>query len=103
MGIYNDVINNYIYVHPTFLYESIFTFLIFIILLNMSKNRKFEGQIFLLYIMLYGCVRAFVEGFRTDSLMLANYRISQVLSVIFVVSFGIIYYLKIKRRPNVEK
>lgn len=101
MGVYKSAIHDYIYVHPTFLYESILTFLSFLFLVNLSKNKKFEGQIFYLYMILYGITRFFIEGLRTDSLMVANFRISQVLSLVFVVIFGIIYYGKTKGRRNV--
>ena len=103
MGVYKSAIHDYIYVHPTFLYESILTFLSFLFLVNLSKKQKFKGQIFYLYMILYGVIRFFIEGLRTDSLMLANFRISQVLSLVFVVIFGIIYYMKAKGRRNVEK
>ena len=102
MGIYNSQLNDYIYVHPTFLYESILTFLGFIFLVNLSKNKKFDGQIFYLYMIIYGAIRFCVEGLRTDSLMFANFRISQLLSLIFVIFFGIIYYIKRKGRRNNE-
>ena len=101
MGVYKTAIDDYIYVHPTFLYESILTFLSFLFLVKLSKKKKFKGQIFYLYMILYGTTRFFVEGLRTDSLMFANFRISQVLSLVFVVIFGIIYYEKIKGRRNV--
>lgn len=103
MGIYIEELQNYIYVHPTFLYESIITFSIFIILIKISKKRKFEGQIFYLYMILYGLGRALIEGLRIDSLMMANFRISQVLSVIIVVLFSIIYYLQRNRRLKVSE
>ena len=102
MGIYNSHLNDYIYVHPTFLYESILTFLSFIFLVNLSKNKKFDGQIFYLYMIIYGAIRFCIEGLRTDSLMFANFRISQILSLIFVIFFGIIYYIKKKGRRNNE-
>lgn len=102
MGIYDLSINDYIYVHPTFLYESILTFLSFIFLVNLSKNKKFNGQIFYLYFIMYGIIRFFIEGLRTDSLMFANFRVSQILSLIFVIFFGILYYAKRKGRRNVE-
>lgn len=92
MGIYT--LDGYTEVHPTFLYESISTFLIFILLINLQKRRKFRGQIFYLYLLLYSAIRMFIEGLRIDSLMLGNFRISQILSVaIFVVS-GIILLKK---------
>lgn len=84
------------YVHPTFLYESICNFILFIILAKVSKKRKFTGQIVLLYFIGYSFMRFFIEGLRTDSLMLGDIRISQLLSlIIFAVSL-IIYIINIK-------
>lgn len=83
MGIYEA--GKYIEVHPTFLYESICTFVIFIILLKISKKRKFKGQITAIYLILYGLTRAIIEGLRADSLMLGQFRISQILSIIIVI------------------
>ena len=94
------------YVHPTFLYESICTFLIFIVLSIVSKKRKFTGEITYLYIILYALARFFIEGLRTDSLMLFNVRISQILSlVLFVIFTGILIYRLNKQKQmskNVE-
>lgn len=75
------------YVHPTFLYESIATFIIFIILNQISKKRKYKGEITYLYIILYSGVRFFIEGLRTDSLMLGSIRISQALSLVLFITF----------------
>lgn len=78
------------YVHPTFLYESVGNFILFFILLKISKNRKFNGQVTCLYFIGYSFIRFFIEGLRTDSLMLGNIRISQLLSaIIFVISTGL--------------
>ena len=82
------------YVHPTFLYESICTFVIFIVLSIVSKKRKFTGEITYLYIICYSFVRFIIEGLRTDSLMLFNCRISQILSLAFFIVFGIILIYK---------
>ncbi|MBQ8299943.1 MAG: prolipoprotein diacylglyceryl transferase [Clostridia bacterium] len=101
MGVFDNVVGEYIYVHPTFFYESICTFTLFLILMKLSKNRGFEGQIFFSYMIGYGLVRSIVEGFRADSLMLGIFRISQVLSVIFVVLFGILYFYKKSCRTKV--
>ena len=91
MGIYDE--GNYIEVHPTFLYESLVCFIILFILLLISNKRKFKGQISCTYLILYSIERIFVEGLRTDSLMLGNIRISQALSIIILfVSFA--FYLK---------
>ena len=103
MGLYDASINAYTYVHPTFLYESICTMTIFWVLLKVSKKRKFKGQILYLYAILYGMARALIEGLRTDSLMLANFRVSQVLSVIFVIIFGITYFYASCRRAKEEE
>lgn len=89
------------YVHPTFLYESICNFIIFIILWSLGKNRKFEGQLVLIYFIGYSFIRFFIEGLRSDSLMLGSFRISQVLSaVIFVVSLFLYFILKYKSKKK---
>lgn len=75
-------------VHPTFLYESVWCLLSFLILhIIVKKYRKFKGEIFMLYGVLYGAERMVVEGLRTDSLYIANtsIRVSQLLSAIIVV------------------
>lgn len=90
-------------VHPCFLYESVWCLLGFVILAFWSKRRKYDGQIFLMYLAWYGAERFFVEGLRTDSLMLGNIRVSQALSaVIFIVSviLQIILFAKRKRDPE---
>ena len=63
-------------VHPCFLYESLWCLLGFVIIAFLSKRRKYDGQIFLMYLSWYGAERFIVEGLRTDSLMLGNIRIS---------------------------
>ena len=90
-------------VHPCFLYESLWCLLGFVILAFLSKRRKFDGQIFLMYLAWYGAERFVVEGLRTDSLMLGNIRISQALSaVLFVVSvlLLIVFFIRRKRDPE---
>ena len=88
-------------VHPTFLYESVWCFLLFIILILVDNHRKFEGQVFLLYGILYSLERFFVEGLRTDSLMLGNLKQAQVLSAVVFILFLVIYL--IMRRKNKYK
>ena len=88
--------SGYIEVHPVFLYESIATFIIFIILRKLQKNRKFEGQILYMYFILYGFIRMILEGIRTDSLWIGSFRISQILSLVFFVVFLVIYIKKKK-------
>lgn len=75
-------------VHPTFLYESVWCLLSFVILhIIVKRCRKFKGEIFMLYGVLYGAERMVVEGMRTDSLYIGgtNIRVSQLLSAIIVV------------------
>ena len=90
MGI--EVNGVYTEVHPVFLYESISTFIIFIILKIMQKNRKFKGQILYAYLCFYSFIRMFLEGLRVDSLMLGIFRISQVLSLTIFVIFSSFYF-----------
>lgn len=97
MGIYDETLRDYIFVQPTFLYESICTFIIFLILRKVNKNKKFTGQSFFLYMILYGIARAIIEGFRSDSLYLGPIRISQLLSLLFSTIFAIFYIYKIKK------
>jgi len=82
-------------VHPCFLYESIWCALCFVILyFVLRKWKKFDGQIFFIYIGLYGLERMFVEGLRTDSLMLTDHiRVSQFLAGLCVAaSIGLLIW-----------
>lgn len=83
--------------HPTFLYESIWCFILFIILLYVDNHRKFQGQVFLLYGILYSMERFCVEALRTDSLMIGAFKQAQVLSLAIIIVFGIIYIIKRRR------
>lgn len=79
------------YHHPTFLYESILCFLGFIILITLRKKKS--QNITFIYLIYYGIIRFFIEGLRTDSLYLFNFRISQIVSILFILIgiSGIIY------------
>lgn len=72
-------------VHPTFLYESIWNFMVFGFLIYYTNKKKFTGQIFLLYLMLYSLVRFFIEGLRIDSLMIGDFRVAQIVSFLLIV------------------
>ena len=78
----------YIQVHPTFLYESFWNIGVLIILLLFTKHRKYNGQIFLIYLLGYGLGRAWIEGLRTDQLIFfgTGVAVSQVLSGVLVVA-----------------
>ena len=86
-------------VHPTFFYESLWNFIGFFVLLFYSKKRKFDGEMLLLYLAWYGAGRAVIEGLRTDSLMLGQVRISQLVAALTaVISVALIVFIRIKMK-----
>ncbi|HID1631934.1 TPA: prolipoprotein diacylglyceryl transferase [Staphylococcus aureus] len=88
------------YCHPTFLYESIWDVAGFIILVNIRKHLKL-GETFFLYLTWYSIGRFFIEGLRTDSLMLtSNIRVAQLVSMLLIlISISLIVYRRIKYNP----
>ena len=95
----------YIQVHPTFLYESLWNIGVLIILLLFTKHRKYNGQIFLIYLLGYGLGRVWIEGLRTDQLIFfgTGVAVSQVLSgVLVVASAAILIYRFVKDRQKVK-
>lgn len=102
MGIIEN--GQYIEVHPTFLYESICCLIIFFILYVLRYKRKYKGLMICIYLALYSLERTIIEGLRTDSLMLGNIRISQLLSIILCIICSIILiYKEIKGKKENEK
>jgi phosphatidylglycerol:prolipoprotein diacylglycerol transferase len=95
-------------VHPTFLYESLWNLVgLLLILLIVSKGRRFDGENTWFYFLWYGIGRSWIEGLRTDSLYLFGWtifgqaiRVSQLLSVVLaaVAAFMLFYNIKIKKR-----
>lgn len=82
---------------PTFLYESLWNLVGFLIINALYKKKKYDGQVFLMYITWYGFGRMFIEGLRTDSLMVGTFRISQVVAFLcFVVGFALLVYLGVR-------
>ena len=95
----------YIQVHPTFLYESLWNIGVLIILLLFTKHRKYNGQIFLIYLLGYGLGRVWIEGLRTDQLIFfgTGVAVSQVISgVLVVASAAILIYRFVKDRQKVN-
>lgn len=93
-------------VHPCFLYESIWCIIGFFVLHHFSKNRKFSGQIILMYCAWYGFGRTFIELLRTDSLMIGNIKVSALLSAalcLFAVIMLIVLFKKIKNNSVVSE
>ena len=100
--------SQYIEVHPTFLYESLWNLLgLLLILFVISKGRRFDGENTWFYFLWYGLGRSWIEGLRTDSLYLVDWklfgepiRVSQALSLVLVVlaAFMLFYNIRIKKR-----
>ena len=89
------------YVHPTFLYESLWCFALFWFLLWLDKRRAFPGQIACLYGMLYSLERCLVEQLRTDSLMIGSFKQAQILSFfVFVFCLALYIILRNKRKRS---
>ena len=93
----------YIQVHPTFLYENLWNIGVLLLLLLFTKHKKFDGEIFLLYLAGYGIGRFWIEGLRTDQLLLPGIKlpVSQVLSA--VVAFVSIAVILIQRKRCTAK
>ncbi|MBE6984451.1 MAG: prolipoprotein diacylglyceryl transferase [Ruminococcaceae bacterium] len=98
------MVDGFIQVHPTFLYESAWNTVGFVLLHFLSKKRKFDGQVFLYYLVWYGLGRFYIEGLRTDSLMLGSFRISQLLAgVTCLLALAILIYMLMIKRPTGER
>ena len=91
---------NYIQVHPTYLYESMANLVLLILILLFWKKKKFDGEMMLCYFGGYGIIRFFVEGLRTDSLLLpaTNIAVSQLLGILlFVISLALWIVMRVKQ------
>ena len=94
---------NYIMVHPTFLYESLWNVGVLTVLLLYRRHKKFEGEISLMYLAGYGIGRFFIEGLRTDQLLLPviGLPVSQLLGIVaFLVCTIIIIVLRIYKKKE---
>lgn len=97
----SDPVKGLIQVHPTFLYESIWNLIVLFLLLYFERTRKkVEGELILLYGILYSAGRFFIEGLRTDSLMFYNFRVAQLVSfAAIIVCTLLLKKLRMGRRP----
>jgi len=86
MGLYNTVTGAWEYYHPTFLYESVWNAVGFVLLHVLSKHRKYDGEIALGYVAWYGLGRCLIEGLRMDSLYWGPFRVSQVLAAVSCIA-----------------
>ncbi|MGE6718822.1 prolipoprotein diacylglyceryl transferase [Peribacillus frigoritolerans] len=96
--IINQMYINGTYYQPTFLYESIWNILGVIILLSLRKVNLRRGELFLTYVIWYSIGRYFIEGLRTDSLMLTeSLRIAQVISIVLIaVAIALVVYRRVR-------
>ena len=93
---------NFISVHPTFLYESLWNIGVLLILLLIRRKKAFDGELFFMYLMLYGVGRFWIESMRTDQLMMIGIHlpVSSVLSLILIVIsliFLICQFMKMRK------
>lgn len=104
---------NYIQVHPTFLYEGLWNLALLVIMLLYRKHKRFQGEMWLLYLGGYGLGRAWIEGIRTDTLFIPHttVAVSQVLAIVlFVASLAADLVIRARRKkalpasePNTEE
>lgn len=91
----------YIQVHPTFLYESLWNLILLILIMIFRKYKKFNGEVACYYMIGYGIGRFIIEGLRTDQLLLPiiHIAVSQVVSILMVIlGIGIIIYKRILKK-----
>lgn len=81
----------------TFFYESLWNFIVFLFLIFYRKRKKRNGEVFLLYLILYSCGRIVIEGLRTDSLYWGPFRVSQLLSGILIVLGTAMFFVRRKK------
>ena len=92
---------SYIQVHPTFLYESLWCLMVLVVMLVYRKYKKFDGEVFLLYLFGYGAGRFWIEGLRTDQLLIPGwgFPVSQALAGVLVIgSLLLIFYNRRKKK-----
>lgn len=96
---------SYIQVHPTFLYEAVWNLVVLVLMIWRSKHKKFDGEIFLMYLVGYGIGRTWIEGLRTDQLQIGStgIAVSQVLSALLAVGgIGYWIYRLIKEKKQIK-
>jgi phosphatidylglycerol:prolipoprotein diacylglycerol transferase len=99
--IVNQMYINGAYYHPTFLYESVWNIVGFILLILLRRVNLRRGELFLSYVIWYSIGRFFVEGLRTDSLMLGGLRMAQTISIALIL--GAMFILIYRRKKNLAE
>lgn len=92
----------YIWVHPTFLYESCWNLMLLVIIFFTRKKKKFEGQLSAVYFIGYGIGRFIIEGMRTDQLMIMGVPVSMLLSAVLAAGGFVFLIFKLKRCKKSE-
>ena len=103
MGLFNSRTGVTTYHHPTFLYESLWNAVGFVILHFLSKKRQYDGQIALGYALWYGIGRMLIEGLRTDSLYWGDFRVSQILAAVTAVAAAVTLFVLSLHKHDPEK
>ena len=101
-----DAAGNYAYYHPTFLYESVWNLAGFVLLHFYAPHRRYDGEVFTIYVAWYGLGRAMIEGLRTDSLYLfsTGIRVSQLLAVVScVIALALLIFNHTVRKHSPEE
>ena len=94
---------DYIQVHPTFLYESLWNLGVLLVLLWFQRHKKFDGQVAALYFFGYALGRVWIEGLRTDQLMIGSFAVSQVLSAVLILAAIVLYVYRRKKAQNISE
>lgn len=95
----------FIQVHPTFLYESVWNLGVLLVIFLYRRHKKFDGEMFAMYIWGYGLGRVWIEALRTDSLMVPgiNFKVSQLLAAFCVVGASVyIIYKRMQLKQQIE-
>lgn len=101
MRLYTDSsLSTWAEVHPTFLYESLWNFGVLLILLRFTAKKKYDGQVFWVYVFSYGIGRLWIEGLRLDSLYLGSFRISQIVALVTVILAAVMLVVNGKKQEN---
>lgn len=89
-----------IFVHPTFLYESLWNAMGFLMLFLVRKKKKYHGQFFWFYLLWYGAGRVWIEALRTDSLYIGPFRVSQLVALCCILT-GVIMLIVNRKRKEI--
>ncbi len=100
----NQMYINGEYYHPAFLYESLWDFLIFIILIIIRRKKYLlDGDLLFIYAIFYSAGRFFIEGLRTDSLMIGQFKVAQLISIIIIIISATLFFLRHCKSANEEE